>query len=134
MSNQPVENPVIGVLGIIRRGDRLLMIQRSRQVRAPLTWCFPGGHIEPGETQTAALIREVQEELDLEVEPGEHLMTQTKHDGRLVLYCWSASIVCGEPIANPKEIADIVWMTPEEIRAKDGVLPGTTDILNAIGL
>ncbi len=87
------DNPVVGVLGIIRRGDRLLIIQRSKRVRAPLTWCFPGGHIEPGETQAAALVRELQEELHLDVEPGEHLTTQTKHDGRLILHCWSATII-----------------------------------------
>ncbi|MBN2561581.1 MAG: NUDIX domain-containing protein [Phycisphaerae bacterium] len=134
MTKRTADNPVIGILGIVRRDDRLLMIQRSRTVRAPLTWCFPGGHIEPGETQPDALVREMREELSLEVEPGEFLMTQTKHEGRLVLHCWSAVIVDGEPIANPKEIAGAVWMTPEEIRRKDGVLPGTTDILDAIGL
>jgi 8-oxo-dGTP diphosphatase len=125
---------VIGILGIIRRGGRLLMIQRSKTVRAPLTWCFPGGHIEPGETQVQALVREMQEELHLEVTPGEYLMTQTKHDGRLVLHCWSANIVNGEPTANPREVADVLWMTPHEIREKDGLLPGTTDILDGINV
>ncbi len=125
---------MIGILGIIRRGDRLLMIQRSKTVRAPLTWCFPGGHIEPGETQVQALVREMREELHLEVTPGEYLMTQTKHDGRLVLHCWSANIVNGEPMANPREIAAVLWMTPHEIREKDGLLPGTADILDGINV
>lgn len=129
-----VDNPVIGVLGIIRRGDRLLIIQRAKRVPAPLTWCFPGGHIEPGETQAAALVRELQEELHLDVEPGEHLTTQTKHDGRLILHCWSATIIGSEPRANPREIADIAWLTPSELRAKPDVLFGTTEILDAIGL
>ena len=128
------DNPVVGVLGIIRRGDRLLIIQRSKRVRAPLTWCFPGGHIEPGETQAAALVRELQEELHLDVEPGEHLMTQTKYDGRLILHCWSATIIGSDPRANPREIADIAWMTPGEIRAKHDVLSGTNEILDTIGL
>jgi (d)CTP diphosphatase len=128
------DNPVLGVLGIIRRADRLLMIQRAEGVRAPLTWCFPGGHIEPGETQTQALIREMSEELNVEVTPGEYLMTQTKHSGRLVLHCWSAAIATGEPTPNPREIAAIVWMTPREIRDKEGVLPGTTAILDALGM
>jgi 8-oxo-dGTP diphosphatase/(d)CTP diphosphatase len=126
--------PVVGVLGIIRRGDRLLLIRRAKTVKAPLAWCFPGGHVEEGETQPEALVREMREELNLSVRPGEYLMTQTKHDGRLILHCWSATIPEGEPVANPSEVADLAWLTPVEIRAKDGVLLGTTAILDAIGL
>jgi len=128
------DNPLRGVIAVIQQDGRLLMIRRSAHVRSPLTWCFPGGGIEPGETQEAALIRELQEELSLEVEPGQHLTTQTKHDGRLVLYCWSARILAGEPIPCPKEVAEVEWMSPAAIRAREKVLHGTTDILNLIGL
>ena len=125
---------VHGILGIIQREGRLLMIQRSAHVRVPHAWCFPGGTIETGETYEQALVREIMEEVNLEVRPGRHLMTQTKHDGKLVLYCWSAEILGGEPLANPMEVAAIEWMMPEEIRAREGVLPGTTAILDSIGL
>jgi 8-oxo-dGTP pyrophosphatase MutT (NUDIX family) len=127
------DNPVVGVLGIIRRGDRLLVIQRSQSVRSPLTWCFPGGHIEPGETQPEALVREMREELHIDVQPDGYLTTQVKRGGALVLHCWSATVIRGEPTANPAEIAEAVWMTPEEIRRKDGVLDGTTALLEAVG-
>ncbi len=133
MSRSP-EDPVVGVLGIIRRDGRLLMIQRSATVRAPLSWCFPGGAIEPGESQSQALVREMREEIGLEVSATQHLTTQTKHGGRLVLHCWSAEIVSGEPRPNPSEVAAAAWMTPEEIRAHPGVLNGTAEILAAIGL
>ncbi len=128
------DNPVVGILGIMRRGDCMLVIQRASRVKAPLTWCFPGGHIEQGESQPEALVREMQEELGVQVEPGEFLMTQTKHGGRLVLHCWSATIIDGEPAANPQEVADIVWLTSDEIRRHDDILPGMTDILDTIGL
>ncbi len=133
MSRSP-ENPVLGVLAIIRRDGRLLMIQRSATVRAPLSWCFPGGAIEPGESQADALVREMREEIDLEVEPTQYLTSQTKHGGRLVLHCWSAEIVAGRPRPNPSEVAAVAWMTPEEIRAHPEVLNGTAEILGAIGL
>ncbi|MFH1417064.1 MAG: NUDIX domain-containing protein [Planctomycetota bacterium] len=128
------DNPVVGILGIMRRGDRMLVIQRARRVKAPLTWCFPGGHIEDGESQPEALVREMREELGIRVEPGEFLMTQTKHGGRLVLHCWSATIIDGEPVANPQEVADVVWLTSDEIRRHNDVLPGMTHILDTIGL
>lgn len=128
------DQAMYGVLGIIREDGRLLIIQRSKHVRVPLVWCFPGGEIESGETQKDALVREMKEELGVEVEPGECLMTQIKHDGRLVLYCWSARIVSGVPRPDPREVAAIEWMTPAEIRSAPEMLSGTTDILNRIGL
>jgi len=128
------ESTIHGILGIVQREGRLLMIQRSHNVRVPLAWCFPGGTIELGESQPQALVREMREELHLEVRPGRLLMTQTKHDGRLVLHCWSAEIISGEPRANPREVAQALWLTPAEIRSMHGVLPGTTEILTAIGL
>jgi mutator protein MutT len=131
---QKTANPVQGVLGILRDGERVLMIQRSKTVRVPLAWCFPGGSIEEGESQVEALVREMREELAIEVTPGELLMTQTKHEGRLVLYCWSAEIAGGILTANPLEVAEVRWMTPAEVRAMDGVLPGTAEILETIGL
>ncbi len=133
MSKPQSPTTMYGVLGIIRRQDRLLMIQRSATVRVPLEWCFPGGTIEEGETQDEALVREMREEIYVEVAPGALLMTQTKHEGRLVLYCWSAEILSGEPRPNPKEVARIEWLTPTEIRAWEGLLPGTTEILDVIG-
>lgn len=133
MPSRPSDPPAIGILGLLRRGDRLLLIQRSREVKAPLTWCFPGGHLEPGETQPEALVREMREELGVEVRPGEYLLTQTKHGGQLVLHCWSATILVGSPVPNPREVADLAWLTPEEIRRQPGLLPGTTAILDEVG-
>lgn len=132
--DQTVADTVFGILGIIQRDGRLLMIQRSAHVRVPYAWCFPGGTIESGESQVDALVREMREEVNVEVRAGWHLMTQSKHDGRLVLYCWSAEILSGEPMPNPKEVAAIEWMTPAEIRSRLGILPGTTEILDAIKL
>ena len=132
--NPPADNPTLAVLGIIRCDGRLIVIQRAKTVPVPLAWCFPGGHIEEGETQAEALVREMQEELNIVVEPGERLTTHTKHDGQLVLHCWSATIVSGRPTPNPLEVAEVRWMTPGGIRGRAGLLPGTTEILDAVGL
>lgn len=123
-----------GVLGIIQNDDRLLIIQRSAHVRAPLAWCFPGGQVEDGETQEAALVREMKEEILVDVAPVALLMTQTKYNGALILHCWSTKITSGTPTPNPKEIAEIRWLTPAQIRAQPGLLPGTTDILDTLKL
>lgn len=49
---------------------KYLLTRRSRAVREPGVWCFPGGHLDPGETWYAACVREVAEEVGLKVSGG----------------------------------------------------------------
>lgn len=60
--------PHVGVLAVVRRGERLLMVQRSKPPR-PGVWGFPGGAQELGETAEAAARRELLEETGLTVGP-----------------------------------------------------------------
>src|SRR2546430_1543903 len=102
-----MDRPAIrGVLAILQRRGKLLIIRRAACVRAGGVWCFPGGTIEPGESEPAALIREIQEELNLVVEPMQRLMILRKRRGTLVLHVWSARIVAGRLPPNP---ADRGW-------------------------
>ncbi len=45
-----------------------LITQRLPHAAMPLLWEFPGGKVEPGETDAEALVREIREELDVEIE------------------------------------------------------------------
>lgn len=67
---------VIEVVGaaIIHDG-KLLAMQRSEKMTLPGLWEFPGGKIEKGESEKEALIREIQEELALEIEVEENITT-----------------------------------------------------------
>jgi 8-oxo-dGTP diphosphatase len=58
------------VAAIIVRNSRLLICQRRRDKAFPLKWEFPGGKVEPGESLTDALTREILEELDVAIEIG----------------------------------------------------------------
>ena len=59
-------------LGIVRRNDEVLLIERRRKEQGlndeSLNWVFPGGEIEPGETNNSAAEREVYEETGYTVE------------------------------------------------------------------
>jgi len=59
--------PLVGVGAVIWRDDTLLLIRRGKPPKTD-EWSIPGGRQEVGETVAAAVLREVMEETDLEVE------------------------------------------------------------------
>jgi len=52
---------------VIVDGDRVLVTQRSEHMPHPLKWEFPGGKLKPGETPEGSVIREIREELGVEI-------------------------------------------------------------------
>jgi 8-oxo-dGTP diphosphatase len=54
--------------GIIVKGNKILVTQRSEKMKLPLKWEFPGGKIEQNETAEKCILREIKEELNLEIE------------------------------------------------------------------
>lgn len=61
------DKPIKVVAGLIYRDGRLLVCQRRADAAFPLKWEFPGGKVEGGEAEIAALRRELHEELAIEV-------------------------------------------------------------------
>ena len=60
--------PIVGVGAIIFKEDSVLLIKRKNPPSAN-TWSIPGGVVEIGETIREAIIREVKEELGLQIRP-----------------------------------------------------------------
>ena len=124
--------PKVGVVGIIARGSRLLIIRRSATVLSPLTWAFPGGAIEEGESETEALVREMREELGVSAEPVRRCWTYERRSPPLLLHCWDAVIGDQALHPDPAEVADYRWLTPEEIRVWPGTLPSCVEFLDTL--
>ena len=121
-----------GVVAVIFRDKRLLVIRRSQTVTAPGTLCLPGGGIEEGETEREALLREMQEELNLDVTPIRLCWRNTTSWGTHLAW-WYASISDEQsPKANPEEVAEVFWMTKSEIKRSESMLPSLPDFIEAM--
>lgn len=66
---------------IIYQNNQILCAQRSETMKHSLKWEFPGGNVEEGEELEACLVREIQEELNVEVQVGRSLTTNYHNYG-----------------------------------------------------
>ncbi|MFI5839388.1 NUDIX domain-containing protein [Catenuloplanes sp. NPDC051500] len=94
---------------VIVAGGRVLLVRR-RVAEGPLSWQFPAGKIEPGETAELAAARETTEETGLTVRPtlllGERIHPST---GRLMHYVACALISGTAHVADEDELAEVAW-------------------------
>ena len=104
-----------GVVAVVSRDDRFLMIRRAEGIVAGGWWCFVGGGMEPGESEQAALVREFREELGGEIVPHHRVWDWTREDGGLRLYWWQCELADGALRPNPAEVSEFRWLTVAEI-------------------
>ena len=108
------------VAGILRRDGRVLICQRARGQVQGLKWEFPGGKVEPGEDERAALERELREELDVRAVVGP-LLVRLRHryseTGELDLAFYEITGFDGEPRNCVFET--IVWERVDRLRSYD---------------
>jgi len=104
---------------IIECNGLVLAAQRSASMSLPLKWEFPGGKIEPGESMPDCLMRELREEMGVEIHVGPPLSATTHHypTFTVTLYPFRCSIESGTVTLH--EHADMVWLEPDQLMALD---------------
>lgn len=108
-------DPLDVVVAIIQREGFYLVAQRRPEDSFGGFWEFPGGKLEPGETREAGLVREIQEELGIQVTVGvRRMVIEHRYPERTIhLHCFDCRWAAGEPRAI--ECADWRWVRAEEL-------------------
>jgi len=107
------------VAAVIEKDGKILCAQRKDSGELARKWEFPGGKVEPGETQQQALEREIDEELGVKINTGSYLMTVKHHYAAfsITMHAYSASILEGQPVV--REHLALRWLKLEELRTLD---------------
>lgn len=99
---------------------RLLAARRSAPPELSGRWELPGGKVEPGEAQEAALVRELREELGVETETLARVPGEWPLRDPYVLRVWTARMLPGSALPKPLQDHDALrWLTPEEVWSVD---------------
>jgi len=113
--------PILAVSAAIIRDGKVLIVRRARPPAGGL-YTLPGGGVEVGENLVQAVVREVQEETGLAVEPvalaGYREAIVRDGEGRVerhfVILPFAARWIAGEPVLN-EELSEAMWLRPSEL-------------------
>jgi 8-oxo-dGTP diphosphatase len=109
------------VAAIIKYDGRILCMQRNTSKHAYLSYKyeFPGGKVEPGESNEAALVREIKEELDLEISLEKQFLSVEHEypDFKLTMHSFLCNSTTPEFVL--KEHAAFQWLKKNELKSLD---------------
>ena len=121
-----------GVVAIAQREGRFLAIRRGRTVAAGGRVCFPGGHIEPGEEEHAAVVRECREELAAAV-IAEACVWRSVTSWGTSLAWWTVTLPAEAVLVpHPVEVEEIFWLSEADLLAEPALLEGNREFLLAV--
>ena len=118
------------VAAIICKDNRIFATQRGYG-EFRVQWEFPGGKVEPGETPEEALIREIKEELDIEISVGKYIHT-VEYDYptfHLSMLCFICKILSGSLVL--KEHEEARWLEKDNLYSVDW-LPADLEIVSLL--
>jgi 8-oxo-dGTP diphosphatase len=107
--------PLLVVAAIIKHKGKLLVTRRLPDVPYPLLWEFPGGKVESGEDPREAMVREIKEELAIDISvAGIYEVVYHRYPERTVLVlAYNCRWEGGEIV--DREVDEHRWITPCEL-------------------
>jgi 8-oxo-dGTP diphosphatase len=107
-----VPNQIV-VAGALISGGTLLVAQRERPTELAGLWELPGGKVAAGESDAAALVRELEEELGVEVTVGARLGRDVALNDRMTLRAYLVTKTGGT--VQPRDHRSLRWVTADEL-------------------
>lgn len=120
-------NPKVVAGAIPVSNGRILLVRRNIEPSKG-KWTFPGGFVDWGESVQAAALREALEETGLTIVLDGLVGVYSYPGVPVVIVVYRAKVIGGRFIPN-HEIAELAWVTPEEIPWEDLAFPSTRDAL-----
>ena len=119
------------VAAIIVKDNKYFIAQRNRNKHMGLSWEFPGGKVEEGESFEIALKREIKEELNIEIDVKDKLGEENYQDEKInvKLHYFICSILQGKICLNEHE--DSAWISKDEFLNYD-FAEGDRDIISLL--
>lgn len=116
--------PLVVVAAVIERDGWILACRRQPGKIAGGRWEFPGGKVEHGEDPESALVREIAEELSVDIRLTGHLTTDETDAGDRVirLICFRAELVGPGPVASTDHDR-LVWLEPASLPGLEWAAP-----------
>src|SRR5512143_4067779 len=104
---------VVGAM--IEQDGKYLITQRPAHASLPLLWEFPGGKVEPGETDEEALARELREEMAILVQVGERVIhVEHAYEQYDIDFCVYRCLLRDGAIQHLR-VNDHRWVRPDEL-------------------
>ena len=105
---------IVTAAAMVRDG-KVLIAQREAGSHMEFRWEFPGGKLEPDETTEECIVREIKEELDIDVEVLDiYKVVQFSYkEKEILLLCYLCRIIRGE--GRTLECNDFRWVTREQL-------------------
>ncbi|SRR5512142_1904945 len=123
---------VVGAM--IEQGGKYLITQRPRTASLPNLWEFPGGRVEAGETDQAALARELAEEMGIQVEVFDRVIhVQHAYESYDIDFNVYRCRLIGGPLRHIR-VADHRWVHPGELDEYDFPPADEKSIAQLLGL
>ena len=113
--------PTDVVAAIIKKDNLYLVAQRNRDKHMGLKWEFPGGKVDPGETLQEALVREIYEELNIDINIHEKLAEKRYKDNEINISLHYFLCTIKDGVINLNEHEAMAWANKENFNQYDFV-------------
>jgi 8-oxo-dGTP diphosphatase len=118
----PSAPPIAVACAVLEDSSGLVLVaQRPAHKHLGLKWEFPGGKVDAGETPSAALLRELREELGCEavITRALPVFTHDYGDVRIEMFSFVCHLAPNSPAPHPHEHIALRWVPPAELLSLD---------------